>query len=91
MRCSRGRRRVSTGSGNIVKLACGEVNDQLFAASGIAPRNVYAVPLLRQKKDEDFKPASKAEQAAEENADDEAAAAAMEGQQQAEPEPEPEP
>ena len=43
----------------IVKLACGEVNEQLFAASGVAPRNVYAVPLLKKKKDEDFKPASK--------------------------------
>ena len=51
-----GRTRLNRG---IVKLACGEVNEQLFAASGVAPRNVYAVPLLKKKKDEDFKPASK--------------------------------
>ena len=78
-----GRTRLNRG---IVKLACGEVNEQLFAASGIAPRNVYVVPLLKKKKDDDFKPASSEDQAAEENADDEAAVAAMQGEQQAEPE-----
>ena len=68
----------------IMKLACGEVNEQLFAASGIAPRNVYVVPLLKKKKDEDFKPASKEDQAREEEADDEAALAASRGEQDVE-------
>ena len=40
-------------------------------------------PLLKKKKDEDFKPASKAELAREEEADLEAAARAVEGEQDA--------
>lgn len=68
----------------IMKMACNEVNEQLFAAAGIAPRNVYVVPLLRKKKDEDdFKPASKAEQQAEEAEDDEAAADAAQEEAEA--------
>jgi hypothetical protein len=72
----------------IMKLACSEVNEQLFAASGLAPRNVYVVPLLKKKKDEDFKPASKEDQVAEEEADDDAAAAASRGEASAEAEAE---
>jgi hypothetical protein len=69
----------------IIKLACSEVNEQLFAASGIAPRNVYVVPLLKaKKKDEDFKPSSKEDQVAEEDADDEAAVRATQGEDEVE-------
>jgi hypothetical protein len=67
-----------------MKLACNEVNEQLFAASGLAPRNVYVVPLLKKKKDDDFKPATPEEQVAEEDADDDAAVAAMRGEAQGE-------
>lgn len=68
---------------SIMKLACNEVNEQLFCASGIAPRNVYVVPLLKKKKDDDFKPSTKEEQAVEEDADDAAAANAAAAEEQA--------
>lgn len=64
----------------IMKMACQEVNEQVFAASGMAPRNVYVVPLARKKKvadvDDEFKPATQEEVAAEEEDDNSAAAAA---------------
>lgn len=64
----------------LMKLACNEVNEQLFFSSSSGPRQVYVVPMPKKKKkadDEeegDFQPASAEDQAAEEAADDEAAA-----------------
>ena len=34
---------------DIMKLACNEVNEQLFYASGVVPRQMYVVPLPKKK------------------------------------------
>lgn len=68
---------------DIMKLACNEVNEQLFYASGVVPRQMYVVPLPKKKskkveEEGDFVPASAEEKQAEEDADNEAAAQVVE-------------
>jgi hypothetical protein len=76
----------------ITRLACTEVNQNIFGASALAPRDVYVVPLPKKKKskkesadgedadpgDEDYQPPTAEEQEAEE-AEADADAAADEG------------
>ena len=62
---------------DIMKYACNEVNEQLFYASAVGPRQVFVVPLPKKNKPkEEFTPPTEEEQAEEEAADDAAAAAA---------------
>jgi hypothetical protein len=74
---------------DLMKLSCNETNEQIFYASGLAPRQVYVVPLPKKKSAKaaegeevaEFQPASAEEQAAEEEADLAAAAQAVEDEE----------
>ena len=74
---------------DLMKMACNEVNEQLFYASGVVPRQMYVVPLPKKKSKKvegegegegagDFVPASAEEKQAEEDADNAAAAQVVE-------------
>ncbi len=66
---------------DVIKLACTEANANIFQGTGLAPRAVYVVPLPKKKHaNKDYVPPSAAEQGAEEAAD-EAAVAAEEGEE----------